>query len=611
MSKRKKSPSGNPANRGLSFVDRSIARDFERWLAASETSLTDPHTAGGAIDHLFDITKRFRLDILDPSDTADIADMLLDLGPNAAGMVDLFHDYVHFRLETSRDPRWTQAHDELEDVLGGDTGISGMLEAIITDAETRDPAVTADALAHTKVIAGVTKLLDWVGTSRPITDTGALRLSDIEPAAATLGLRASGARTLPANGDLRGQTVIADGITYVQSMWHLEPFAAWWRALLDTDLLELTASRVRPGRAAQHWRTEPTPPLDVASELAALVVADAVLGDLPPNPSAWDASLFRVRVTHAIAALIPDAVEEPAPRTEIDELFVPRVQREWQMLAELDLAEPIRNHPATRFIVPDTLRGVFATGLLSALAEGAELFGDVDNSTNLNDLDTDADDNPFAHPALRARMAELGVVHKPGMAAELMAELAPLLAEDGIDLENGIVPDLETLNAALARATERRNLERFTPAGDDRSRAITALRLTADALNTDNLDLARALIDSIPPEPEPGSTMPAVSHVIGAGLGALDTWSKHAGSHYLRTRTPHLSTHADAAAEDILRRAAHGRAFDALSQLIGRYRGKLVLEATAVAVATGIHALADADGTDTQAALSRYLTGEQ
>ena len=49
---------------------------------------------------------------------------------------------------------------------------------------------------------------------------------------------------------------------------------------------------------------------------------------------------------------------------------------------------------------------------------------------------------------------------------------------------------------------------------------------------------------------------------------------------------------------------------EALPQLIGRYRGKLVLEATAVAVATGIRALADADGTDVQTALTRYLTSE-
>ena len=104
--------------------------------------------------------------------------------------------------------------------------------------------------------------------------------------------------------------------------------------------------------------------------------------------------------------------------------------------------------------------------------------------------------------------------------------------------------------------------------------------------------------------------MPAVSHVIGVGLGSLDSWSGRAGTRYPGARMPHPSTHADAAAEDILRRAAHGRAFDALPQLIGRYRGKLVLEATAVAVATGIRALADADGTDVQTALTRYLTSE-
>lgn len=606
MSKRKKQTSGNPARHGLSFVDRSIARDFERWLVASDASLTDPHTAGGAIGHLFELTKTANLDILEPSDTADIADMLLDLGPDADALVDLFHDYVHFRLETSRDPRWTQAHDELEDVLDSDAGISAMLEAIITDAETRDPAVTADALAHTNLIAGVTRLLDWIGTSRPITDTGALRLTDIEPAAAALGLRAAGTRTLPTRGDFLGHTVIADGITYVQSMWHLEPLAAWWRALLDTDLIELTASRVRPGRASQRWRTASTPPRDTASEVAALVIADTVLGDLPPAPSAWDASLFRLRVTHALAALMPDAVNEPAPQTEIDDLFVPRVEREWQMLADLGLAEPIHNHPATRFAVPEVLRGAVATGLLSALSMGAELFEQPDH------IDTDADDaNPFADPALRARMTELGVVHKPGMAAELMAELAPLLAEDGIDLENGIAPDLETLNAALARATERRNLARFTPIGDDRSRALTVLRLTADALLTGNLDLAHALIDAVPPEPEPGSTMPAVSHVIGAGLGALDTWAQTGvGAHFPTTRMPHLSAAADAAAADILRRAAHANAFGALSPLIARYRGKLVLEATTVAVAAGIQSLADTEGSDLQTALARYLTNQ-
>jgi hypothetical protein len=51
----------------------------------------------------------------------------------------------------------------------------------------------------------------------------------------------------------------------------------------------------------------------------------------------------------------------------------------------------------------------------------------------------------------------------PGMAQEMLREMAPLLAEEGIDLDN--VPDLETLNRAMARAVERRNLELFSPVG--------------------------------------------------------------------------------------------------------------------------------------------------
>ncbi len=45
------------------------------------------------------------------------------------------------------------------------------------------------------------------------------------------------------------------------------------------------------------------------------------------------------------------------------------------------------------------------------------------------------------------------VEHRPGMADELLRELAPLLAEDGIDLgDPDQVPDLQTLQAAMQRA---------------------------------------------------------------------------------------------------------------------------------------------------------------
>lgn len=63
----------------------------------------------------------------------------------------------------------------------------------------------------------------------------------------------------------------------------------------------------------------------------------------------------------------------------------------------------------------------------------------------------------FDDPHAKAALAAAGVVHKPGMARDVLRDLAPFLAEEGVDLDRPVVPDLETLNAALARATASDN----------------------------------------------------------------------------------------------------------------------------------------------------------
>ncbi len=54
-------------------------------------------------------------------------------------------------------------------------------------------------------------------------------------------------------------------------------------------------------------------------------------------------------------------------------------------------------------------------------------------------------------------MAAAGVVHQPGVAQEVLRDLAPFLAEEGIDLNDLRDTDLDSLNEALARATTRYN----------------------------------------------------------------------------------------------------------------------------------------------------------
>ena len=88
-----------------------------------------------------------------------------------------------------------------------------------------------------------------------------------------------------------------------------------------------------------------------------------------------------------------------------------------------------------------------------------------------------------------------GIQFKPGMASDLLRELAPLLAEEGIDVDNIDVPDLETLRRALNRAMERHNMALFTPAGQARELAAVTLRLAAEAIADGDTRLAAGVLD--------------------------------------------------------------------------------------------------------------------
>src|SRR5262249_3603834 len=73
---------------------------------------------------------------------------------------------------------------------------------------------------------------------------------------------------------------------------------------------------------------------------------------------------------------------------------------------------------------------------------------------------------------------------KPGTAQRMLRELAPLLAEEGIDVDNIDVPDMETLQRAMDRAVERHNMALFTPVGQARELAAVTLRLVIEAIRT-------------------------------------------------------------------------------------------------------------------------------
>jgi hypothetical protein len=185
---------------------------------------------------------------------------------------------------------------------------------------------------------------------------------------------------------------------------------------------------------------------------------------------------------------------------------------------------------------------------------------------------------------------------KPGLAQETLRELAPLLAEEGIDAGNIDVPDLQTLQAALNRAAERHNMTRFTPVGHARDLAVTTLHLVIEAVADGDTALATAILDQAEPE-SPGDTAPTVAACIGVALGLLDDWLT-GGS---RQTPPGLGQHVrlpaghwtgERAATDILVLARKGRAFASLDTLIARQGGMHVLYGSALSLAATIQAWA-------------------
>jgi hypothetical protein len=185
---------------------------------------------------------------------------------------------------------------------------------------------------------------------------------------------------------------------------------------------------------------------------------------------------------------------------------------------------------------------------------------------------------------------------KPGLARETLRELAPLLAEEGIDAGNIDVPGLQTLQAALNRAVERHNMTRFTPAGHTRDLAVTTLHLVTEAVADGGTALAAAIPDQAEPE-SAGDTAPAVAACTGVAPGLLDDWLT-GGS---RQTPPGPGQHArlpaghwtgERAATGILALAPKGRAFASLDTLIARQGGMHVLYGSALSLAATIQARA-------------------
>jgi hypothetical protein len=184
--------------------------------------------------------------------------------------------------------------------------------------------------------------------------------------------------------------------------------------------------------------------------------------------------------------------------------------------------------------------------------------------------------------------------HKPGLAKDMLRELAPLLAEEGIDVDNVDVPDMETLQRAMGRAVERQNMALFTPVGQARELAAASMRLAVEAIAEGDSVLAGTVLDQVQPE-SPDNTTATVAGCIGLALGLLDEWLSGRDSNApsrlaQQVRLPAGHWVGERAATDVLALAGKGKAFRSLNKVIAHQGGKHVLFGSALALTAVIQA---------------------
>jgi len=219
--------------------------------------------------------------------------------------------------------------------------------------------------------------------------------------------------------------------------------------------------------------------------------------------------------------------------------------------------------------------------------------------------------SPFDDPEFVEMLNRSGVVHRPGMADELLEEIGPLLAADGFDMTDphqGM--DLDDVNAAMSRAIERRNMELVTPVGAARALTTALLRDFVNAYSAGGPQRSDIILGRL--RPDPTKRHPSFSHLMGVALETLDAWY---ADQTLRTALSRM-TFADMPAgvrpaiSDLEALARKGRAFRSIERLLLKHNGAIVASAGAYLVASTVAAVAAQRQQPVDAVLNEMLPAE-
>ncbi len=302
---------------------------------------------------------------------------------NAALLWESIHLFVDFLRGTDA---WTGAaadlgtiHATLHDAA--DDELPDIDVPNLTDAE------ELIGLAGTVLVQRMEALLRWIGKSKEVTSTGALRLKDIEGAAAAIGLSVRGATRAAKSGQV---TLFADtasaSVRTVKAMLDEPKLAMFWDVMQTACLTEVGASTAKPTLLARDFLDgKRGARLAVLRDFTTCFLESSVSeGDIR-DPVVYQSSMAKIALLLAASSAEPPELAQVHALASPDggtllETIVGEAVRDWlDYMSELGLISTDKH-----VVVQPVIRARVA-----ALMERTEIADDSD------DFDSDSDSDEF------------------------------------------------------------------------------------------------------------------------------------------------------------------------------------------------------------------------
>lgn len=376
---------GHPGRRARAAVLASFAAWYDAGLRPEDAP--SGRQVAHALDVLLDAAAS-ALPGLDPvqPDAAALGALLVSVTEGAdtetwAAAAFAVHEYLHFLQDTGT---WRGDEEELQASLDLAHALLEPEAPLLDDtsaspASAPAPATRRTATDATPVVHAIPRLLTLIGTSRPVTATGALRRADIGPVALLLGVAAVGVRARPDRptldlGVLDDTDAAPDPHLQVTSMRDVLELDAWWHALQAAGVIDVRATTVRPGPRAGDWgSTVSQTALGLREDLISEFVARVIAHEFDPPHGGFMAWPIGLDLAHHLALATRPDIEPGRASADLlttddanDSLYRLlhfRTAAVMQKLSRLGLVEVLPVDRGVRYVVPEGLRPAVARGV--------------------------------------------------------------------------------------------------------------------------------------------------------------------------------------------------------------------------------------------------------